>query len=81
MYINKLSTLLFMQFIFSPHIKRRMLERGINEETVKDIIKKPHFVKKSFDGRKIAVKKIDKRWNVVYKEEGEKIVVISVFFE
>jgi len=70
-----------MEFVFSLHVKERMLQRGINEETVKEIVLNPDFVRKSFDNRKIATKKLDKIWHVVFKEKEAKIIVISVFFD
>ena len=57
-----------------------MLQRGINESTILEILKNPDFIENSFGGRKIAVKKIDALWKIVFIEEEEKIIVISVFF-
>jgi len=69
-----------MEIIFSKHVRQRMLQRGINEETVKDIVKNPDFVKTSFSGRKVATKKLEKIWHVVYAKEKEKVTIISVYF-
>ncbi len=70
-----------MQFVFSKHVKERMLQRGIDEETVKDIIRAPNYVRTSFENRKIATKKLDKTWHVVFVEEESEIVIISVYFD
>lgn len=70
-----------MRVVFSSHVRQRMLERDINEETVKEILKSPDNIKTSFDERKIASKKIEKNWHVVFKEEEGKVIVISVFFD
>ena len=70
-----------MEFVSSAHVRDRMLQRGINEATVKSIVLKPDYVKKSFDERKIATKKLDRPWHVIYKEEKGKIVLISVYFD
>jgi hypothetical protein len=70
-----------MKVVFSFHVKERMLQRGINSETVKEIIKKPDFLEDSFNKRKIASKKLDKLWHVVFIEEEKKIIVISVYFD
>jgi len=70
-----------MQFVFSKHVKERMLQRGINEETVKDIVNNPDYVRTAFENRKIATKKLDKIWHVVLAEEENKIVIISVYFD
>lgn len=69
-----------MNIVFSVHSKERILQRGIEKETVKYILNNPDFIKKSFDGRFIAIKRIDKLWEVVFKKEKDKIIVISVYF-
>ncbi len=58
-----------------------MLQRGLNEPTVKEIIKNPDYVRTSFKNRKIATKKLDKLWHVVFAEEENKLIVISVYFD
>lgn len=70
-----------MGIVFSKHVRERMLQRGINEDTVKDIVRNPGYVRTSFEGRKVATKKLDKLWHVVFIEEEDKIVVISVYFD
>lgn len=70
-----------MEFLFSHHARQRMLERGINEETVKDIILRPDFVRASFGGRKIATKRLERDWHAVFREEEGKIAVISIYSE
>jgi hypothetical protein len=57
-----------------------MLQRGVEKNTVLEILRNPDFVKTGFDGRKTAFKKLDKLWQVVFMEDGGKIIVISVFF-
>ena len=63
------------------HVRERMLQRGINEETVKDIIRNPDYVRTSFEGRKIATKKLNKIWHVIFIEEKNNLMVISVYFD
>lgn len=70
-----------MEVVFSAHVRERMLQRGINEETVKEIIRSPDYVETSFEGRKIATKKLEKRWHVVLVEEEGLIIVVSVYFD
>ena len=70
-----------MKIIFSRHVKERMLQRGINEPTVKDILCNPDYLKTSFSGRKVATKKLDKLWHVVFTEEEGSAIVISVYFD
>ena len=67
---------------FSVHAKMRMLQRGINIETVNSIITNPIYTLDSFDNRKIAVKRIgDKLWHVVFMREGNNIKVVTVYYE
>lgn len=68
-----------MKIRFSPHARYRMLQRGINEETIKHIIQNPDYIRTSFDGRKIAKRKNRECWNVVFIEKDCEIVVISVY--
>jgi len=70
-----------MQIVFSSHVRERMLQRGINEATVKDILQSPDYIRTSFSGRKIATKKLDKTWHVIFLEEENRIIVISTYFD
>ena len=70
-----------MVIIFTKHLLERMLQRGINKETVIEILRSPDTVKDSFENRKIAIKNMDKKWNVVFVKEKEKIVVLTVYFD
>lgn len=70
-----------MQIVFSSHVRERMLQRGINEATVKDILQSPDYIRTSFSGRKIATKKLDKKWHVIFLEEVDRIIVISTYFD
>ena len=67
---------------FTFHAKMRMLQRGINEETVKEIVSSPIYILDSFDNRKIAVKRIgDTLWHVVFLQEENNIKVVTVYYE
>jgi len=58
-----------------------MFQRGMNEETVKYVIEEPDLVRKSFDERKIAVKKIGERYlNVVFVERETIKIVITTYY-
>ena len=70
-----------MKIIFSEHALHRMWLRGIEKSTVLFILRNPDFVEKSFSGRKIAHKKLDKLWKVVFREEKSTLVVLTVFFD
>ena len=68
-----------MPVVFSKHAKERMLQRGINEETVKSILECPDFVRSSFGERRIATKHMEKNWHVIFLEKAESKIVISVY--
>ncbi|MFA4856139.1 MAG: DUF4258 domain-containing protein [archaeon] len=70
-----------MQIVFSGHATERMLQRGINEATVKNILQSPDYIRTSFSGRKIATKKLDKAWHVIFLEEENRAIVISAYFD
>ena len=57
--------------VFSKHALDRMLQRGIEKNTVLEILQNPDFVKTGFDGRKTAFKNLDKLWQVVFTEEND----------
>jgi hypothetical protein len=69
-----------MEIILTRHCKERMLQRDTNLETIELILEEADFVESSFDERKIASKFLEKWWHVVFKKEGEKFIVISVYF-
>ena len=53
--------------------------REIIEEDVRDTILSPEKVEDSIKGRKNAVKHIGRKWlKVTYKEETDRIVIITV---
>lgn len=59
-----------------------MLQRGINEETVRYVLEAPDFVRRSFDGRKIAVKRVgEKRLDVVFVERETIKIVVTTYYE
>ncbi len=70
-----------MRIVFSKHVRERMLQRGINEETVKSILGCPDYLRASFGGRKVATKRLEKIWHVIFAEKGGTIFVISVYFD
>ena len=50
-----------MKIIYSYHAEERMRQRGINELEAGEILKHPFYIKKSFEGTKEAVGKIENR--------------------
>lgn len=71
-----------VRVIFSPHAKQRILQRGINEETIKEVILHPDHTLDTFLSRKIAVRKIGEyNWCVVYVKEENIIKVVTVYYE
>ena len=68
------------KIVFSHHARLRLAQRDIGEETVRQVLKDADYVKKTFDNRKIAVKQTNRRiLNVVYIEEENKIIIITVY--
>jgi len=58
-----------------------MKERGVEGWEVEHLLKHPVYIKKSFDGRKIAVGEIkDRTLKIIFIEEENYIKVISVMF-
>ncbi|MCS4537376.1 MAG: DUF4258 domain-containing protein [Thaumarchaeota archaeon] len=65
---------------FSSHAEQRRKQRGLSEMQIVETIKRPGYVKKMPDGRKVAVRTISNRTiTVVYLEEENVIRVITVF--
>lgn len=68
-----------MNVVYSDHAKKRMQQRGIDKWEVEHILKSPSYVKKSFEGRKIAVGELRNRTiEIVYidLENYKKIITI-----
>ena len=65
---------------FSKHTITRCLERDITEETVRYILANAERIKESFDGRKIASKKVENRIiTVVFIEKEKYISIVTVY--
>jgi len=61
------------------HAEKRMIERGISEEQIKQILEGPDFVKSEGSKRR-AEKAIDERKiRIVYIEEENYIKIVTVF--
>ena len=50
-----------MEIVYSEHAKKRMKQRGITELEIDHILKHPFYIKKSFEGTKEAVGKVENR--------------------
>jgi len=67
-----------VEIIFSRHARRRIKWRELNTDEVIETIKSPEKVETTIFGRMNAYKKIGiKLLKVTYKEEQDKIIVIS----
>ncbi len=65
---------------YTKHAIMRKAERGITDGEIEILLGKPDYTISSFEGRKIAVKRIDgKQVHVVYKEKISHIIVITVY--
>ncbi len=70
-----------MNIVFSNHARKRIKERGVEEWEVEHLIRYPSYIKKSLDGRMVAVGEIKgRKLKVVYFEEERYIKIISVMF-
>lgn len=70
-----------MDIVYSDHVRKRMRQRGIEDWEIEQVLISPKWVKKSFDGRKVALGEIKQRMlKVVYLDEESYIKVISVMF-
>jgi len=70
------------KIIFSKHAENRRLQRGINKETVKSIIKNPSYTRSSFDNRTIAIKRIGNfLGHIIYTSEENSIRVVTGYYE
>jgi len=69
-----------LDIIYSEHARKRMIERGIKEEDIKETIEFPDYT--ITRGKEIeAYKKLnDKMLKVVYIEMGKFINVITIYF-
>ena len=50
-----------MKIVYSDHAKKRMKQRGITELEVEHVLNYPFYIKKSFEGTKEAVGKVENR--------------------
>ena len=68
-----------MNIIYSDHAKRRMRQRGITEFEVDHVLKHPNYIKKSFQGRKVAEGEANNRTiKISFIEKENFIKVITV---
>ena len=68
-----------MKIVYSGHAQKRCRERGITEEEVEHVLNHPTYIKKSFEGRKVAVGETNNRIvKVVFVEGQSYIKIITV---
>lgn len=68
-----------MEIEYSDHAKKRMRQRGITELEVEHVLEHPRYVKKSFEGRKIAEGEVNNRKikiSFIEKESFIKIITV-----
>ncbi len=67
------------EYIFTTHVKSRMLMRGISEDEVEETIKNPGITYPGKHGETNAVKTVlpGKKIRVVYKTERNKKIIIT----
>ena len=70
------------QFKFTPYSERRRKQRGITNQMIEEALERPDYVKKSYEGRKMAFKKIHGGTLVVIFEERENYIrIITLYYE
>ncbi len=68
------------RIVYTNHAKQRMEERDISKEQVEQTIYSYDYSISSFKDRNTATKKISNRTiEVVYKEEKDTIIIITVY--
>ena len=68
-----------MKIVYSDHAKKRMMQRGITELEVINVLQSPHYIKKSFEGRKEALGNVkNKTITVIYIEIENYIKIITI---
>jgi len=69
------------RYVFSDHAKKRLLERDINEESVKFVVENPDYTLNRFEDEIEAIKKMNgKSLKVVYVERENFIKVITLYW-
>ncbi|HLC73922.1 MAG TPA: DUF4258 domain-containing protein [Candidatus Nanoarchaeia archaeon] len=65
-----------MTIIYSDHAIKRMKQRGVTELEVEYVLEHPIYIKKSFEGRKVAAGEIKNKLIMVAFIEIEKDIKI-----
>lgn len=67
---------------FTLHAERKISQRQLKKKWIREVLKKPEFVIKSYNERKIAYKKIEKMYlAVVFVEEDNNLIVLTSHWE
>ena len=70
-----------MKIVYTNHAEERLLHRGIKRELIRKVINKPDKLIDAKYSRKQAIKKINSdKVSVIYVEENNKIVVLTVYW-
>lgn len=71
------------KIVFDPHAVTRVMERDLNEDVVKDIIRKKEIVsieKQKYPKFRVTFKmENDNDINIVAKKDGKRLLVITAF--
>ncbi|HLD43454.1 MAG TPA: DUF4258 domain-containing protein [Candidatus Nanoarchaeia archaeon] len=68
-----------MKIVYSDHAKKRLRQRGVTELEIEHVLKYPKYIKKSFEGRKIAAGEANKReLKISFIEKESYIKIITV---
>ena len=68
-----------MEIRYSDHAEKRMRQRGITGLEVEQVLRYPKYIKKSFEGRKIAEGEVNnRRIKISFVEKENFIKIITV---
>lgn len=73
-----------MRFVVSDHAKFRIMERGIDVDLAKQVIKAPDTDIIQKDGSRVATKKVagDRNLTIVYKQKSStQVIIITGYYE
>ncbi|MCH8848902.1 MAG: DUF4258 domain-containing protein [Chloroflexi bacterium] len=72
-----------MEFVFTAHARQRGRLRGVTLQMIRSAIEQPSRTGSGYGGRRVAYGEYEGRGvlKVVYAEEGETAIVITVIWE
>ncbi len=67
---------------FTNYSERRRKQRGIAHLMIEEVLERPDYIKKTYEGRRMAFKKTNgKNLVVVFEEKENYIRIITLYYE